>query len=483
MEKQNILTAIGVPKIDEIFGHPKFQEAVNDFEVIEEREHLIPRLAEIGDMVDILYISDALPGKTLLVDLLPKIKVKFPNVRIVYLTSDASIHDQSRMQTLSFLTILEIYDIIAATKISPKSIYRSIIQPAVEEDVSWIQEARGRFAKELESKLAFVEIEQTEESEIETDDEGFVFENTAVFSSIKPGTGKSFISANVALAIARYGAKNKHGNAPRVALIDADLQNLSLGTLLQIPDDKNNLKAAIDQIHSVIDSSGNITGDGFQEDEAKRHVRNSFVPYVKQKNLNVLAGSQLSIDQLAGITSSDFMYLLQTIKDDYDVIILDSNSSLAHVSTITLLSMGKDIFYILNLDFNNVRNNSRYFKTLEDLGVSDKVKYILNENITQEYLDKHQFSEDLKYTEDHVRESGFDLAGSVPMVEKPVFLNHIYDGTPIILDKEDYTLEARLEILRIANQLWEIETLPQVEDKFLKLKEAKEKPKRRGLFG
>ena len=42
---------------------------------------------------------------------------------------------------------------------------------------------------------------------------------------------------------------------------------------------------------------------------------------------------------------------------DTDVVIIDSNSSLVHVSTIPLLQLCSKVFYVLNLDFNNIRNN------------------------------------------------------------------------------------------------------------------------------
>ena len=57
-----------------------------------------------------------------------------------------------------------------------------------------------------------------------------------MISSIKPGCGKSFVSTNVATAIAKFGDK-KDGRQPRVCILEADLQTLSVGTLLSLEDD------------------------------------------------------------------------------------------------------------------------------------------------------------------------------------------------------------------------------------------------------
>lgn len=477
-----ILSATGVPSLDNLFLHEKFAPVVTSIYIIEEREAVLSsldRLSEAGGLPDVLFLSEALPGKMYMLDVISRIRLSHPEVRVVYITSEIKLNERARLQNLNFLITLGVYDIVSPEKISPKHIYRAITSQGTRASVQWIIDANEKNAKESESNVNYVEVEEVDQDEDEEDDG--ISKNVTVFSSIKPGSGKSFISANIATAIARYGARKEDGERPKVALIDADLQNLSLGTLLQIPDEKNNLRSVMDKIHEVFGEDGYLTDSVEVIDDAQRFIKKSFTPFIKEKNLHVLAGSQLMMDQVQDITSNDFLFLVRSIEEEYDVIIIDSNSSLTHVSTTPLFLMAKDIYYIINLDFNNIRNTSRYFQTLEDLQVVDKVKYILNENITEEYMERHSFSEPLKYTENHVRESGFDLVGSVPIVDKTVFLNHIYDGTPLVMDNEDYTLEGRLELSRIANKIWPIEKLPYMEAQYEKQRESK--PKKKRLFG
>ena len=286
--------------------------------------------------------------------------------------------------------------------------------------------------------------------------EEHVVDNLSIISSIKPGTGKSFLSVNVACAIARYGKKTKEGRPPRVALIEGDLQNLSIGTLLQLEDSKKNLKSVMDKISNIVTKEGDFIGNPYQVESVNEYIKSSFLPYGKLKNLECLVGSQLSFEEIEDIVPYYYVYLVEAIAMDFDVVIVDTNSALTHVTTFPLLQMAKNCFYILNLDFNNIRNNTRYRETLRSIGVLDKVKYVLNEDITKEVMKGKK--EELIYTSDHLHESGFDLVGKIPLIDKVIFLNRLYNGTPVVLDEGNpYTEPAKRELLKVANEIYPIE--------------------------
>lgn len=286
--------------------------------------------------------------------------------------------------------------------------------------------------------------------------EEHVVDNLSIISSIKPGTGKSFLSVNVACAIARYGKKTKDGRPPRVALIEGDLQNLSIGTLLQLEDSKKNLKSVMNKISEIVTKEGDFVGNPYQVESVNSYIKSSFLPYGKLKNLECLVGSQLSFEEIEDIVPYYYVYLVEAIAMDFDVVIVDTNSALTHVTTFPLLQMAKNCFYILNLDFNNIRNNTRYRETLRSIGVLDKVKYVLNEDITKDVLKNKK--EDLIYTADHLHQSGFDLVGKIPLIDKVIFLNRLYNGTPVVLDEGNpYTKDAKHELLKVANEIYPIE--------------------------
>lgn len=127
------------------------------------------------------------------------------------------------------------------------------------------------------------------------------------------------------------------------------------------------------------------------------------------QNLEALVGSQLTMSEIEDIKPFHYIYLIEAIVDEYDVIIIDTNSSLAHVTTYPLLRLSNTAYYIINLDFNNVRNNARYKETLKDLDVLDRVKYILNEDIEETGASNENEGEKLIFTSEHLSQTGFDV--------------------------------------------------------------------------
>lgn len=477
---KNIILATGMPQLNTLFRHEKFA-SYHVKETVTNREELMRAIDRNQQDLHIVLVSDALPGKSIMTQLLVNIRMTHNHVRIIYLTADVNKNDERRMNRLSTLVMVGIYDIIASSKMTPLLIAKSLSRQNTREDIEWVT----RYIDKSESQGTPQQtIEVTVEEEVKNKQRSMDgLENVFLFSSIKPGTGKSFISSNIAAMIAKYGKKRADGSPPRVALIDSDLQNLSLGTLLQLEDPRYNLKTVMDRIRTILDKKGNEINNPALVHDTKAFIKSSFLPYSRISNLEALVGSQLTMDQIEGIKADEFVYLINTIKDEYDVIIVDSNSSLAHVSTIPLLAMSRSSYYILNLDFNNVRNNSRYQSVLDEMGVLPRVKYILNENLTNEMVRKQGGEEELIFLEEHVRDNGFDLVGSVPLIDKPVFLNHIYEGMPIALDEQAYTLEARIGLAKIASDIWEIDKLPYMEDQLAREIERENAGKKKGLFG
>lgn len=476
--RQNVVVATGLPDVNrQFFGNEKMQKAFNVLQVVENRGRINDALANHPN-ADVLLVSDGLTGDgESLNQIMIDMHMAYKNLRIVYITSGVnSKNKQSKMRQLGYLVRVGIYDIVSEDTITMMHILKALIQPADKEDVSWI--FRYIDSEEANTPKDKIQVETVKEEEVDESRRGAI-PNLTMFSSIKPGTGKSFISVNVATAIAKYGVKNKDGKPPKVALIDGDMQNLSIGTLLGIDDDDKNLKTVIDKIQSILDSKGEEIDDPARVADVRAFVRSSFVQYKESKNLHVLAGSQLQWDMVQDFTGNDFIWLLNVIREEYDVIIMDSSSSLNHVSTVPLMLMSHDLYYILNLDWNNIHNNGRYQKTLIDYGVFDKVHYILNENVSVEPSDGD--GEELLLGEKEVREQGFDIKGSIPMINKITFLNRIVNGVPIVLDTEPETLEARVGILRIANRIWEIERLSVEEERFADRLEKLNGTKSRGL--
>ena len=440
---QKIIVATGIPEYDN--GIRK----IEGYEYVPINIGFKSELYEacVNFKPDILIISEKLSGDELLSGIAIDIKQKLPNIRIIYLAGSVDLNNMNKINKLGAMVLAGIYDIITERKVN-KGLIKSILEsPKAKSDVEYL--LRYFIEKKKDNDINMEYEEEISETEIIDD----YYKNVFMISSIKPGTGKSFVSTNIATCLAKYG-EEINGHPPKVAIIEGDLQTLSVGTLLAIEDDKHNLKTVMDKIATIISPDGNFVNDDLKINEVNEYILNAFKPYSKCKNLYALVGSQLTMEEIEGISPLYYSYLIDIVSQKFDYVIIDSNSSLLHVTTYPLLSMVNKSYYILNLDFNNARNNMRYRHTLKNLGVYDKVKYILNEDLTDspDNVEKLQF-------DSNVLSESFELEAKIPIIPKAIFLNRLWQGTPIILDDTDYTLKARYELSKVSNQIHKIKNL------------------------
>lgn len=461
---QKIIVATGIPEYDDNIKKIEGYEYINinigfKSEVKEACTTFKP---------DILIISEKLSGDEILPAIAIDIKQTMSNIRIIYLAGHVDLGNTNKINKLGVMVMAGIYDIITEKKINKAMISYILETPKSKVEVEYL--LRNFIDKKKEQDIN-MEYEDEIEEEIIDD----YYKNVFMVSSIKPGTGKSFVSTNIATCLAKFGS-NINGNPPKIAIIEADLQTLSLGTLLAIEDDKLNLKTVMNRISTVVTPDGKILKDSVKLNDVNEYILEAFKPYDKCKNLFALVGSQLSMEDMEDISPYYYSYLIDVVSRNYDYVIIDSNSSLVHVTTYPLLSIVNKCFYVLNLDFNNIRNNIRYRHTLKDIGVYDKIRYVLNEDLADNFdnVEKLQFDSSML-------EDSFDLVAKIPALPKVVFLNRLWQGVPVILDDTEYTLKARYEISKIANMIHPISNLNLLE-KETQLLRGNSKTKKKGFL-
>lgn len=452
-----IITATGQIALDSAV---QSIEGVSVIKQITDKKDLISECQK--NEPDALLVTDGLIGTENLIALLLELKKIMPNLRIIYLAGEIDMRDEIKIQGLGMLVISGIHDIVIDRKISVPGLVAILENPKQFKDVEYLTKKFKLNGKTKKENLIEVELNDNEEV-------SSAYSNVYSFASCKPGTGKTFLSVNVATAIATYGKPKEDGKMPRVALIDADLQNLSVGTILHVEDEKRNLKTVMEKIEKIFDQNEELIEDIREIEKVNDFILKSFKSYEEYKNLECLTGSQLKIEEVSHMKAIYFEYLIQVISDKYDVIIFDTNSSFTHVTTAVLLQLSKQNFYVMNLDFNNIRNNVRYLNVLESLGVSDRVKYILNEDAE----DDENVKEKLLFSTKNLEETQFNFVGKIPVIPNEVFLNRAFSGTPLVLDQGvAHTKDAKNEILKIANLIYPIKGI----ESEVKLK------KKKGLF-
>lgn len=425
---------------------------------------------------DIMVISDYLPGEEKMIPFLLRFHSKYPDTRIIYLAQELNAKNTAMIDALGSLVLNGIYDIIHERNISIELIEDIINHPKSERSMSYLTERILGVESTVADNGFSYESSDSKEKKFDG------ISNLYVVSSVKPGSGKSFVAANLAAACAAYGNK-------KIALIEADLQNLSIGTLLKMEEDEKNLMTALKAIDSIM-QEGKVAVGIDDTKVANEKILNCMKPYKGCKNLDVLVGSQLTFSDVNGdyISANGFIYLAEILSRHYDYVIVDTNSSLLHLSTLPLLKRARKCFYVLNIDFNNVRNNIKYQSVFEDIDVKDKLIYILNQTIENgsglpESVKTQE--EELLFTEHMVKEKYFDIAIEIPALSRNVFLNRLYEGRPVVLDEDvPYTKDAKDAFLNLANMITPIESSPDY-IKSLSGEEAEPIPEeeKKGLFG
>lgn len=461
---KTLLLATGRDDIDKVIAEKLAPElGYNIVGNIGYKNKLVIKAKELSP--DLIIISKALSGTdTTVLESILSIKSECSNTRIIFLAGEVDLKDKERTHELATLVMAGVYDILTEKSIGLGLLKSLIMNPREREQVQYLLKYESSKAN-IVYEDEIVEIKEEEEAKDVVVDG---YPNLYIVSSIKPGTGKSFVSTNLATALAKYGEPKSDGKQPKIAIIEADLQNLSVGTILQIENDDKNLKTVMDAIDSIF-VNGCLIDNEVKIREVNNFIKSSFIPYKNVKNLHALVGSQLSMSDVEDIKPIYYKYLIDTIVDDYDVIIMDTNSSLAHITTYPLLRMCNVAFYIIDLDFNNIRNNLRYQEELNKYEVLNKVRYVLNQDITQEnrkLTGGKNLIESLSFNSEEVESLKFTLIAKIPELPKEVFLNRLFSGTPVVLDDYDYTLKTRIELSKIANFIWKIDNMEFLEKEF-----------------
>lgn len=469
---KTILSATGNEKMDKAFSYVKGYEVVDVVMAKKDLESICKFYEP-----DILIVSDLLRGSQSLREILFNIVKTNKKTRVIYLVGEVNSRDIDKYNALGYLVMAGVYDIITEKKFNMDVITRMLNEKKTLEDVK----EYTKYISTNEPIVSSIEFEEEIDPELEEGNDPY--DKIVTISSSKPGTGKSYIAVNVATAIAAYGVPKQNGQRPRVALIEGDLQNLSLGTLLQVQDEKKNLKTCLDKIETLFNDDGDLIAKASQMDEVNKFIKSCFKSYYHVKNLDVLAGSQISYEELKDVKPHYFVYLMEAILDEYDVVIVDSNSSVEHKTTEPILYMSKICYFVVTLDFNNLRNAARYKSTLRNMQIFDKVKYILNEDIEDNCPYAGTDIEPLAFGKEYLAEVGFKTVADIPLLPKSVFLNRVHDAKPVVLDKNEYTLKSRYEFFKVCNEIWQIQNFKDIEREVVGLNRSNDvRKKRRGSF-
>lgn len=449
--------------MDKAITSPQFRV----LETFQRKDRMTRFCQDTLEVIDILFFVENKNENS--IEYLLDFHAQFPKVRIIYVVPEIDLKNTTVVEEICSLIDKEIYDIYYGEEITKRTIQNLLKNPYTKNDnenfLFLRKKNREFFIKNYAKDKKEKEIEEAiieEKSTIELVDEvveGNVtpgYDNIIIVSSIKPGTGKSFITVNLATAIAKYGRPKADGEKPKVAIIEGDLQTLAVGTLLKVENDRYNLKTALEAVKKVVDANGHNFGTEEENEAVRKFILKCFHPYGDIGNFYVLSASQIGFEDWENVNPYHYFYLIETVVADFDIIFVDSNSALEHKTTGPVLQLANVCLYVIDLEYNNIRMNLRYQQMLRDLGVFKKIRYILNKDISK--CDTNNFAETLEYDANSLAKD-FHVLGRIPFIDTSVMLNRLHSGRPVVLDTTEMTIDARMEFANIADKIWDMDNI------------------------
>ncbi len=178
----------------------------------------------------------------------------------------------------------------------------------------------------------------------------------AVYSP-QGGAGKSMLSANLAVALAL--AKGEGGKPPRVALVDLNLQFGDIDLMLNLSP-QNTIAGLAQKGHGGIDAE----------------LLEQYLTTHAESGLKVLVAP--STPQYAeSITVYTVEQVVETLRENYDLIIVDTPSQLQD-TTLAVLDAAKTVLLLTSLDLLALHKTRTALEMLRQLYPPEKIQPVLN---------------------------------------------------------------------------------------------------------
>ena len=286
---------------------------------------LLKRLQDISETPDSLVALKGGKEMSSLPDTLLAVRRQFQEIKIVFLAGNLNMDKKENRDVVETLKKAGINVFLG----SPKT---------------------GDLAQLLEQRILVEDgHEKTEELSLT------IPNNIFVVNSAKAGSGKSFVSTNLAAILAENG-RRKDGERPTVLLVEGDLQTLSVGTLLGVNDTQHNLKEALIRIRQIVDGDGNVIGTKEQQESVQRFIEDCCLMVTEDiPNWATVVSSTFSLTEREKVSPYHYFYLINVLANLFDIVIVDSNSALEHKTTGPVLQAAREIMMVVTSDYDGVR--------------------------------------------------------------------------------------------------------------------------------
>lgn len=422
------------------FANAIKNKGYNVVENVRSTNELQRKFGSTESIADILLITEKIEINGSLVNVVLDIHKHFPKLRIIFLAT-GDLTNRFTVNQLNTLANAGIYDLFYGSSVTIDKICELIQNPKLPVDCAEIFDAYKKLSNDAENQTFVLENARIAEDTIKN--------NVVSVTSAKPGTGKSFVSSNLAVTLARYG-KKENGDLPKVLLLEGDIQTLNVTRIFNLKDDEYNLKTALNKIDAFMERNDYNINAWFEgASEEKSFIRRCCLRVPRLDNLYILEGHDFDFEDNVNCDGAAFYYLAEYLSSQFDIVVIDSNSSLQHPTTDPIIQLSKTLYFVFTTDFDNIKLNIRFQEEIQKLGIEDKVKYVLNRALVGEQKETFNF----KYSDEDVIGIKIKDYFKIPNIDTAIMNNIAYRGYPITLDERELALAVRTSFLKLANDV------------------------------
>ena len=377
---KNIITALGNPLLnDKLSDEKEFNILTKDIQY----QDGIFEILEKEEKIDFLILSEILLGENKIENLIEKIKEKNNKINIIIILEN----NKEELENILYLKgVLKIY---YNNQVEIEEIISFIKNKNIEENEKIKIELENlkeiliknniNFEKEklnnnlLENKTDKNELIKKEKNKIKIIKNNKNLNTKVISITGTGGVGKSIITLNLSNILKEKNQK--------ILILDFDILNNSLHTILGVNQYSQKIKNKLqknDLIKNKID------------------VKELIIKI--NKKVDLISGINLLFDSKYKISSEKIEFILNELKQYYDVIIIDTSSECFFDYTKNILNNSDNILFLLESNLLEIKkaNNLLKIYTEEWKLKNEKINIIINkynENAVDDKIIKNIFSE------------------------------------------------------------------------------------------
>jgi len=378
---KKIITALGNPLLNEKLSNEKeFNILTKDIQY----QDGIFEILEKEEKIDFLILSEILLGENKIEDLIEKIKEKNNYINIIIILENKKeelekILYLKGIKKVYYNNEVEIEEIIHFIKKENKE-ENEKIKIELENLKELLIKNNINFEKEkINNNLLENEINKNNKNELYKNNKIKIVKskkniNSKVISIVGTGgVGKSIITLNLSNIIKEKNQK--------ILIIDFDILNNSLHTILGVNQYSQKIKNKLQKNNLI---------------QSKINVKELIIKI--NKKVDLMSGINLLFDSKYKISSEKIEFILEELKQYYDVIIVDTSSECFFDYTKNILNDSDNILFLLEANLLEIKKANNLLKIYRDEWnlKKDKINIIINkynENAVDDKIIKSIFSE------------------------------------------------------------------------------------------